>query len=389
MKKYYHPICFVGGIILGFAICCVAGFLISQRAGFINFARIFEPIMPITQYYPNPEELLVTIEKNMTPDQILVLIGGNSIFRGDGQNLEELWSLKLQELLGDKFKVLNFATAGAGMTSFGGVIFRILQEKYPKIIFVSTTAHPFQEQMIDGGDLYGYLFWDAYYKGYLKPDPAEKEIINKIRKMQLSTAKGIEKQLFSLLNSVFYYRNLWNWVGYNHFFTVWTDVFAKTPFKPRRDVVESSTDYQLHKKAREKESYFQIELTQMSNIISQSVDWSSTNPELKQIYLSEASRIYDTNFSSRYRSKILCVIMGYNPRHIAALPEKQQQAYDLLLNQSVSVLKDLNFNAISIGKNLTPDDYLDGGHLIAEGGNKLAIEVSEEIQKIAIMNGYS
>src|SRR5262245_23735042 len=118
IRKFLLPRSFIVGLILGFLGCCTAGYMISKHARFYHFTRFFTAIQPAAYlYYPTPEELLLTARHIVSPDKILVLIGGNSVFRGTGQNPDELWSMELQKLLGNQFKVLNYAMDGATTNS--------------------------------------------------------------------------------------------------------------------------------------------------------------------------------------------------------------------------------------------------------------------------------
>ena len=137
MTTYLRPKYFLGGFVLGFVICCAAGYVISSKARLNHFSRFYLAIEPQTLYYPTASELLQTVRHKVPKDKILVLVGGSSIFRGAGQDPNEIWTDNLQQLLGDKFKVLNYATDGASFSSYGGVVFRMLREEYPKLIFVA------------------------------------------------------------------------------------------------------------------------------------------------------------------------------------------------------------------------------------------------------------
>jgi len=158
---------------------------------------------------------------------------GSSIFRGDGQVPDELWSVKLQQLLGEKYKVINFASDGTSFPSCGGVVFRMLRQKHPKIIFVAAAYQFNAEGKMDSIPPYNYFFWDAYYKRLFHPYTKEVILINDLRKSEMSNPEGLELHLMSILDSYFYFRNLWNWLSYRLVFTVFSEYEFKSPYLPR------------------------------------------------------------------------------------------------------------------------------------------------------------
>jgi hypothetical protein len=218
-------------------------------------------------YYPTASELLVTALNNVTPEKILVLIGGSSVFRGEGQNVNELWSEKLQENLGDQYKVLNFAFNGADVPSFGGVAYRILREHYPKIIFLTSCSF-IEKSDLDGSDLYDFIFWDAYYKKLFHPSRSDKLKISKLRRRELHSSRGMEMHLMSYFDSLFYFKSLWNWIGYNYFFTVWNRNAQPNYFRAKKYFNDEPLDNKGDAEKRKNDSNFlQGEMNGLKNLV--------------------------------------------------------------------------------------------------------------------------
>lgn len=393
MIKLLRPKYFFFGVLLGFLTCCIAGHYVSTKARFQDFARFFPAITPQSHYYPTANELLATARHDVSHDKILVLIGGNSVFRGVGQNPSELWSLQLQKLLGDKFKVLNYAIDSATMNSFGGVSFRMLSEEYPKIIFVTTTL-PLPAGPIDGSEPYSYLFWDAYYKNLFHPDENIKKTIDHVRKNQLSTAKGAEQHLLSFLDSFFYFRNLWNWVGYHYAFTLRSTYIQYKLFKPRsRYTNQYDKDLQKHIDAHMKDpekykSFQKLALSELTTTINRYFDFSKTPPQPNELAFTNEIQNFDESFPRRDHAKILCVIVDRNPQYLSILPKKLQIAQKKIINRARSMLERTGYHAIGVGQDFSSDDYGDALHLSTSGGKKLAAQIAKEVKHIAETNGY-
>lgn len=384
MTRLLRPAYFFIGIITGFIACCIAGMIISHHARFAKFERFFRAISPEMHYYPTSSELLATAKHIVDPHKILVLVGGSSIFRGTGQNIDEVWTRDLQKLLGADYQVLNFAVNGGDLNSFGGTAYRILFEKFPNMIYVATATYGGPPE-IDGVSTYNYLFWDAYYKGLFHSDKAELQKIHALRKTQMQDPAGIEKHLLSFLDSYFYFRNLWNWVSYHVKMSVWTEsAFKKRPFTARDRYIDE-TDATLkqqqfnvaHSPAR-----FDAEVDLYKRIIESLADLSPKHPRMLGPRHEVTRRTFENAFSPEYRKKTLCVFIRENPRQLSRLSKKHLAAHELIFTETARLTESLGYHAIDIGKDFRPDDYFDGGHLMASGGKKVAVQVAAKIKQM-------
>lgn len=387
MKNWLKPTYFFAGIILGFLICCLAGYAVSHKARFAHFNRFYNIINPQIYYYPTAHELLATAQHIVKDkNKVMVLIGGSSVFRGTGQNPEDVWSKELQKQLGKQYVVLNYGVDGGTFTSFGAVAFRMLIERYQKVIFVSTCSP--SASPIDGIDIYRYLFWDAYYKKLFHPDSTEAIEIESAKAKQM-TLKGMEQHILSQLDSHLYFQNLWNWMAYRVGFTVWSEFSGTTPFRARRRFVEPSTDLAaIRENVLKDASRFDGEVAMFAKIIEKSIDVNKTPLQMNPEKVQEARLSYEHAFSPRYRNQILCVLINENPRQLSKLSHKHLIAHDVVMKQTYKMLGELGYHAIAIGQHFLADDYFDGGHLYVSGGKKVAAEVAREVKKIALANGY-
>jgi hypothetical protein len=388
MKHLLRPTYFFFGIILGFLMCSITGYFASKHTRYHHFLRFTSYISPLIDYFPTASELLVTAEHEVNPDKILVLIGGSSILRGEGQNEDELWSQNLQAILGDKFKVLNYGFNGAQFSAFGAVAFRILSEKFPKIIFASTCTFAGEEKEIDGGELYGYLFWDAYYKHLFHPDKNEKTEIAQLRKRQIVTYKGIELHVMSYLDSLFYFRNLWNAVAYQYFFTIYNKNTYPRIFKARKYFEDDIFDNKsLAQNLSKDDNHFKEEM-HVFNIMDfpSLVDFNKGH--CIPVKSEEILNTFNNVFASRHRSKILCILSTYNPKNLSRLKPNQSQAYKIIMQDTRSILQSLGYSVIQTS-DMIPDDYIDMMHYVASGGRKIAKEVAPLMVKMADSNKYN
>jgi hypothetical protein len=386
MTRFLRPKYFFLGIVFSFLFCCIAGYVVSLKARFSHFTRFTSYISTSLNYFPLASELLVTAQHNVDKNKVLVLLGGSSIFRGDGQNEDDLWSQNLQQQLGDKYKVLNYGYNGASFDAFGGVAFRILNEHFPKMIFVSTCSYS-EDADIDGGKTYGYLFWDGYYKHLFHLNADEKQKMAELRHRQLKTPEGVELHTMSYLDSVFYFRNLWNWVSYRYVFTVYDKNTYPNTFRARRKFPDDKLDNEaIVARARADNDRFASE----RDGLIKSYYHHYIDPTTHRYVATEADRIknlYEGVFDPRYRSKTLCYVSPYNPRHLSAIPKNDQESYYFMIDDTSTIIKSLGYHAIR-GKGFSANDYVDIMHYVASGGNKLASQIAPEVEVIAKEKGY-
>src|SRR5262249_8859757 len=86
------------------------------------------------------------------------------------------------------------------------------------------------------GRRHEYAFWDAYYKNLLIDDPArEAWLRGYTRALDPSHRPAHEElRLGAWLDSFLRFNDLWTFLGYRRFFTVWNFLALDQPFRPRR-----------------------------------------------------------------------------------------------------------------------------------------------------------
>jgi hypothetical protein len=193
----------------------------------------------------------------------------------------------------------------------------------------------------------------------------------------------------SYLDSLFYFKDLWNWVGYQYFFTVWT--YASHPFQAKKQMVDPVYDFKaMVEKRNQDKVQFQLEI---KNIIQnfrifELVDFK--NLDLKKSVLDLSLNSYDEAYPAQYRSNIFCVVRYSieNPKHYANLPAIYKKSYYILQNGTKKMIESEGYHALIL-QGFTSKDYADSQHMLASGGRKTAIQVASRIKKFANKNDYS
>ena len=118
---------FFAGLALGLAVLAWKGRQAVATDFHPDFVRFHPPISLEGNYFPTLGEMRAIVRARCRPDQVLVIVGGNSILQGVWQPAAQLWSRRLQERLGPRFCVVNFAFRGASPTD-GGAVVAVMQK---------------------------------------------------------------------------------------------------------------------------------------------------------------------------------------------------------------------------------------------------------------------
>ncbi|MSU53386.1 MAG: hypothetical protein EXS41_08345 [Opitutaceae bacterium] len=372
---------FLLGVVLGFAVCVAGGLAASRQAPFRSFVRFFQPIQPQTHFYPTARQLVAYIERTVPRDKILVLVGGASYFRGTGQNPGELWTHELQRRLGPTYAVVNFAIDQADPSSFAAVVAQIVQIKYPRMIYVCSGG-AMSESTLDGGDVYRYLYWDAYYKGLLPVDPEWDKLVRWEARRQFRTPAGEELHLGQRLDALTYAADLWTWVGYNLCFTVWSDSYPVHPFRARGRYVEQDDPNIAHAQQQARKDTALNKLMEERALDFSRAGYVAT-PEGKWIVgpdtISSVTRRYEQMLPPSLRSRCLVVLLHGNPYFMRNLSAEDRGRLSEISALTRGVLEKIGCQAVQAGQDFSPDDFVDAGHFTASGGNKIAAIVAEKI----------
>ncbi len=97
---------------LGFLLSTAAGaYITGKPLPLSNFVRFHEYINPNGGFYLTYNQMLAQARLLLAdkPGKPLLIIGGDSVFYGEGQSSEHCWTKYLQQELGDDYAVINLA----------------------------------------------------------------------------------------------------------------------------------------------------------------------------------------------------------------------------------------------------------------------------------------
>lgn len=415
---WFSPGLFLAGLFAGLVMLAAAGHWAGRHNTHPGAARLHPRISPEGSYHPTLDELCAMVRSRCRPGQILVIVGGNSIFNGVGQPADKLWTHELQAQLGERFAVVNLALRGAISTDGGAVVAEVLREEFPRLIYLANTA-PHTPPAPLGEAAYHYIFWEAHYRGLLMDFAPRNEALEDylnhgapwmprrdytpdswhktfLRQKDRVTAEMHRGQLMGevWLDAALKYRDLWNWIGYEHVFTVPSFYTPRWPglTAARGKLADDEQDYETmdfyspHRFASGKtptELLIVRGFSQLAYTAGGDEGWV-LNESTRNRFLSAArSAVPDA-----LKARTLILLSRNSPYYLQMLAPEEIRRDDLAYRDSIAAWREAGYAAEEYGRDFTPEDYGDRTHLTVSGGRKLAVVAAREVETLARNLGY-
>jgi hypothetical protein len=372
------------GIAVGMVFCSIAGRFAGKTGIDKNFLRIHTYLSADAFFYPTATQLIYQIKNFAPKDKQLILIGGNSTFQGYGQDSDELWSTKLQEKLGPKYNVVNFAAHGSTSGEIGNAVFLSIANEYPDSLFVFNSFHS-SEAPIDGGrGPYQSFFWDAYYKGYFSHiDQEFLDHVRSTRTAQLKDDNLLEQHILSAIDAITYSKDLWTYFAYHHFFTVWNDLTNGRTFSPRNifaDPPFNLPPFEARLKRWKSDLSYLLGQFKPSLVAELNAPNSKiSNGELNKSALETSFRTFQP---MDLHQRTLVAIIYENSFLLDNLSKELLEIHQTRMNATQSAVLAQNYHSIYLGKIWPLEDYESFQHFTPSGGDKAASSVAEAILKM-------
>jgi hypothetical protein len=391
------PSAVILGVLAGFGAMCCLGRQAARLDYHENFVRFTPWTAPDTKYYPTVNELMAIVRHEARPGQVLVIVGGNSVLLGVGQPPARIWTKRLQEKLGSRYCVLNFAFRGTTPNDMGAVAAEALRQEYPRQIYIAN-APPLQRIDAAGSIVYRFMFWDAYHKGLLVNDPARAQEIE-VNAEAADYAEGLrELRIRAWLDRWLYFQDLGNYLAYTKVSTVWDSYFPgvvgfQNPLQftdPRRIFPDPEPDYlSISARARFPESSTAVELQNVRELsaagFAKDADgkWAPVAPIWEKLRNDIA-----TAFPESLRRRTLILIGHSSPFYVDRLTPDERERDGLACAQALNEWEQAGYASMAYGVNFTVDDYGDRTHLTWHGGQKLADAVAAKVSEMSQKLGY-
>jgi len=389
---WLRPYWFLAGLGLGLIALGWAGRVVSRTDYHPDFVRFHPMISPEDAYYPTLDEMCAIARSRCRPDQVLVIVGGNSILLGIWQPEAEVWTKRLQQLLGDHYCVLNFAFRGASPTDGGAVVAEALRREFPRqILIVNEAAITAVDSF--GREPYRYVFWQGYFGGRLLDSVARTTDIDLTVADQAPLRRHLEEVRPSIwFDRVLHYQDLWNWVTFEWFGTLPSPREPAFPgyLRPRRLYPDPEVDgtSPVYAKDTYRPEAFPVEM----QILRGPGPYYKQGPggtwELAEVTRRDLSSHLASAFPDPLKPRTLVLLSQSSPfyrRHLTPLEgELLQRSFD----DSVQIWRDAGYPCFAYGSNFVDADYGDRIHLTKLGGWKLAAQVAPEVEELTRNLGY-
>jgi len=357
-----------------------------------NYARIYPAISPETNYYPTLDEMISIVRARCRHDQVLVIVGGNSILEGVWQPVEDLWSARLQELLGDRYCVINFAFRGGSPTDGGAVVAEVLRREYPRQILIANEA-PFNGVESFAHEPYRYIFWQAYFRGWLMLDRARSWHIAQYLLSAQQRSVFMESAASVWFDAALNYRDFWNRVCFEDFCTVPSILGDYIPkmLAPRRTFKDDEPD--AYDPAFLSRRYVPAAMgAEMSIVRGMTAQFYEQAPDGSWVLLQATrralSRMYGEAFPAALKPRTLILLSQNSPYYRRRLTPQERARDETGYRDSVSLWRGAGFPAMEYGRDFADDDFGDRTHLSKTGGRKLAEILAPEVRSLARRLSY-
>ena len=392
LQAWIRPAWFFAGLLAGLAVLSWCGWRSGRTDYHPGFQRVYPAISPETSYYPTVNELAAIVRHRCRPDQVLVLIGGNSILEGVWQPVSDLWSRRLQELLGERFCVVNLAFRGGSPTDGAAVVAEVLRREFPRQILVVDEA-PFNGVDSIAHEPYRYLFWQAYFRGWLEDLPERNRHVAEYQLDREQRHRFLEAAADAWLDRVLHFHDLWNRVCFERLCTVPSLLGASVPelLRPRVRFLDEEPDAYdpAFLASKYPASSLEAEMAIVRNLSGQFYRRDRTGawrfPDAKR---RELARSYREAFPPDLAARTLVLLGHSSPYYVQRLTPEERALYHRGFEESRALWRAAGYPALIYGADYTEDDFGDRIHLSKTGGRKLAEQVGAEVGSLAKSLSY-
>lgn len=367
------------GILVGFLGCVWFGHQAVHYSKPSSFKRFHQGISPDTLYYP-PFAMLENLAlARWEPGKTVVIISGNSIFNGVGQPPNELWSIRLQELIGPRYVVVNLAFRGANASEAGSLVAESLCLRgIPVILVVNSTPGAGAGRPI--GSFYSTYYWQALGQHRLFDFPARTAALDDWI-TSLPEAKRLqqkEERLAGFLENPLRFESLWHHVAYRYFFTVWNSV-TRANFVAARDRY-LDTEVRAGPLDHRFDRNLENEMSIVRGFSEAIAEKDGTEWKMKKDTADSVRKNLEETYPPALRPHMLAVLMGNAPFYRDRLSSSERARDEAVFADAAAIWRQAGIDCVVVGLHgFESADFHDRTHLGPEGGYKLAAIVADEI----------
>jgi len=396
LSKVVAPWPLLVGAAMSFMTCCAAGHALRDVNCYGDLQRFHCQINYLSLHYPTVAHIRALARSRFDPNKTLVVVGGNSVLYGSGVSIVDLWTTRLQAILGQDYQVLNLAMCGAQSAEFGETAAEVLSRDFPKIVFVSNIwadpTCPLGDP--DGRPYIRYFFWEAHQYQWLLHDPIREERIERLLNERSTDASFRELRLQVATEDGLYFRDLWTSLECTHISTIWSPPVAAMWWMPRRARPDPDVASAPVPDTAAWSPGLDAELRRLRGLIEHNRNLLNFISEVRgpracgvATDIEQPASLADC-FPEKLRKSTVMLVCDPNPYFVNQLNPEERADYYCLAAQTVEVLQQSGMTALEIGKNYPVECFYDHVHLSVEGHRRLANEVAPQVRRLARQLGY-
>lgn len=382
-SKNYSRV-FLAGALLGFLACTAGGAIIKDMPiPVANFARFHEFINPNGGFYLTYSQMLAQARQALKehPDRPLVIIGGDSVFYGEGQSSENVWTKYLQQELGDKYTVINLALPGTKVFEAGYWVYEKLYSEGAPVVLI-TDALPSTVFEPTGSIPMHYMYFDARERNALQPYPKREEFAIKNKQWTLfkDPAHAEKYSLRAMFNHYLNAEELWTHFTYSIAGTFYHRTTMYNSLLPRRDFKDPFADRPPFD-GSDVEKLDQG-VGQVKHFMHGIIDLyeADKKTEYDQFFWRRLEACTDCAVPQAMRPNIAVCVTEINPLFIDELQPSEKIQYFHLKRMWVKNFERAGFTTWVLNENLSSKKYVDFDHLGVDGGKAMARDLATKIK---------
>ncbi len=390
--RWFRPGTFLAGFAGALVLLSVAGVWLGRQDRHPDFTRFHPFISPEAQYYPTIAEMGAIVRARCRPNQVLVIVGGNSIFYGVGQPAGKMWTRRLQELLGDRYCVINLAFRGASASDGAAVVAEVLRDEFPRQIYVANVG-PMQGIDPTGSDPYRFMFWEAYYKDLLMDyAPRTRSVGQHYQENARDHRARLEIIGRVWLDRWLHFRDVWNYVTMEWICTIPSAYQPALPqvHWPRKRFADTEPDFaDIPRASRFRRDLVDTELRIIRGSTEAFYQRSGDGRwQLAEWKRKDVDTFIRMAMPEALRRRTLIVVSQNSPYYVDKLAPGERERDDQGYRDTLEIWRGAGYHAATYPNDFNAADYGDRTHLTVAGGRKLAAMVADNIRAMAVECGY-
>jgi hypothetical protein len=372
---------FLFAIPLGFLLAVWLGRDAETYSKPSRFVRFHYQISPESLFYPTFSMMENVALSRWSPGKTLVIVAGNSILNGYGQVEKELWSLALQQELGESYVVVNLAFRGTLPCEAGTLVAESLIRRGLPVVLI-TNSSPGTVGRAAGGT-YGYLYYDALYRGRLLPHPARAANLAEWEDTATPDQRAAQDELrrAATLDASLHFQALWHHVGYRHLFTVWNPLTRPQFWRARDGSSDNVPGSPPLTERFRGDLAAELAVTRGFTVNLAEADghggWRLLTPPAEV-----ASDLIDDMFPPAVRARTIMLLNQNAPHYRSRLTDGERARDELVFAAYEQLWRDRGVACYSVGADFVDEDFLDRTHLSPSGGRKLARLTADYVRRL-------